>query len=139
VLAVWAVLIFALRSNKSDLLQLSALSVASLLLVYHRFYDAALLVLPLCWYCAHWRELRGVFRMGPVLITPFFFPGGSMLETLQNTGRVSPRLAANWWWNEFVMPHDVWMLLLLALLLILQMGSMSVHRETESVLDQRYK
>jgi hypothetical protein len=124
VLALWAGLTLATRSSKSALLQLSALSVASLLPVYHRFYDAALLVLPLCWYCANWRELRGVFRIGPLLIMAFFFPGGSMLETLQNAGRIPPKFAASWWWNEFVMPHDVWILLLLVLLLLWQMGDM---------------
>jgi hypothetical protein len=63
-----------------------------------------------------------------------------MLETLQNTGRVSPRLAANWWWNEFVMPHDVWMLLLLALLLLWQMGSMPrVHCQSESAVDRPHQ
>jgi hypothetical protein len=129
-LVVWAW--YAGRpGSQTNLLQLSTLAVISLLPVYHRFHDAVLLVMPLCWYSASFRSTRLYSKFGLLLFVPFLAPGGSLLETLRDTGRIPSSIAANWFWNEFVMPHAVWCLLFLAVLLLWEMrrplGSPNLH------------
>jgi len=120
-LVVWAW--YAGRpGSQTNLLQLSTLAVISLLPVYHRFHDAVLLVMPLCWYLASFRSLTRLYsKFGLLLFVPFLAPGGSLLETLRDSGRIPSSIATNWFWNEFVMPHAVWSLLLLAALLLWEM------------------
>jgi hypothetical protein len=109
--------------DELELLGLSAIVVISLLPIYHRFYDAALLVLPLGWLFVSFRMSRILAVLSILLMLPFLIPGGTILQTLQNGGSISDTLANRWWWQMFVMPHEVWMLLLLAILLLYEMIS----------------
>jgi hypothetical protein len=52
---------------------------------------------------------------------PFLIPGGTLLETLQSGGPVPSALGNHWWWKALVMPHQVWMLLYLSVLLLYEM------------------
>jgi hypothetical protein len=104
-----------------ELLDLSAIAVVSLLPVYHRFYDAALLVLPLCWVFASFRRARSWGVLSLLLMLPFAIPGGTLLETMQASGRVSSTWANREWWQVIVMAHQVWMLLFLSILLLCEM------------------
>lgn len=121
--AVWVI---AMRrgSDRDDLelLDLGAIAVVSLLPVYHRFYDAALLVLPLCWVFVSFRRARMLGSLSLLLMIPFLIPGGSLLETIQASGRIPATLASRWWWEMIVMPHQVWMLLFLSILLLYEMN-----------------
>jgi hypothetical protein len=121
---VWAVGMYRLRGHEElELLGLSAIAVVSLLPVYHRFYDAGLLVLPLCWMCISFTRrgprIFGVLSL--LLMLPFLIPGGTLLETIQNSGRIPATLANRWWWQTFVMPHETWALLFLSILLLYEM------------------
>jgi len=117
--------LFAMRrtANQADfeLLDLSAIAIISLLPIYHRFYDAALLVLPLCWVFLSFRKARIFGTLSLLLMLPFLIPGGTILETMQANRRIPLTWASRWWWELFVMPHQVWMLLLLSLLLLYEM------------------
>jgi hypothetical protein len=104
-----------------ELLDLSAIAVISLLPVYHRFYDAALLVLPLCWALASWSRARVAAKLSLVVMLPFLIPGGTLLESLQASGRIPAAWAGRWLWEAVVKPHEVWMLLCLSLLLLYEM------------------
>ena len=106
-----------------ELLDLSAIAVVSLLPVYHRFYDAALLVLPLCWVFASFRKTRVLGTLTLLLMLPFLIPGGTLLETLQHSGRIPSPWASRWWWETIVMPHQVWILFFLSVLLLYEMNS----------------
>jgi len=130
-LAAW--LIIALRRRRSpdsELLELSAPAVISLLPIYHRFYDAALLVLPLVWTFVCFgrgreraRERSRRFAVaGLLLMLPFLIPGGTLLEALQDRGSLPLGLTSHWWWQGLVMPHEVWLLLLLSGLLLYEMA-----------------
>jgi hypothetical protein len=124
VLAVWLVVVWS-RSSRHDeleLLDLSAIAVISLLPVYHRFYDAVLLVLPLCWAFASWRKARLPRILTLLLMVPFLIPGGTILQTMQTNGRIPSTLAERWWWDTIVMPHEIWALFLLSLLLLYAMA-----------------
>jgi len=118
---------FVLAREHADceLLELGALSVSSLLPIYHRFYDASLLILPLCWAFVSLRKtggrMRKVAAAALLLMTPFLIPGGTILETLQGNGRFPVSLTNRAWWQAFVMAHQVWALLLLSLLLLSEM------------------
>jgi Glycosyltransferase family 87 len=122
-LAVWLVLVWK-RNNQDELelLDLSAITVISLLPVYHRFYDAVLLALPLCWVFATFRKARVPGILTLLLIIPFLLPGGTLLQTMQTDGRIPSTLAEHWWWGGIVMPHEVWALFFLSLLLLYEMG-----------------
>jgi hypothetical protein len=105
-----------------EALELGALAVCSLLPVYHRFYDASLLVLPLCWAFVSLARMRGKIRRAAavslLLMATFLIPGGTMLETWQTDGWISATLGSRAWWQAFVMAHQVWVLLLLSGLLL---------------------
>jgi len=123
-LVVWAIVISRSNSSpESELLDLSTIAVVSLLPVYHRFYDAAVLVLPLCWVCLSFRKARPAAVVALLLMLPFAIPGGTILETLQADGRIPAALASHWWWERIVMPHQIWALLFLSILLLFQMLS----------------
>jgi hypothetical protein len=122
-LVVWIVFVWR-RSSQDDfeLLDLSAIAVASLLPIYHRFYDAALLVLPACWVFVSFRKARFFGIIALLLMLPFLIPGGTLLETMQAGGRIPSTLTTRWWWEGIVMPHEIWALLLLSILLLYEIA-----------------
>jgi hypothetical protein len=122
-LCVW--MYFVLRSAKknTDWLGLSAIAVLGLLPVYHRFYDAAVLILPLYWSltCVG-GKLRRDAIVALILMTSFLFPGAAWLQSLVLQGRISEAIVHSWYWDRLVMPHEVWTLLLLSLVLLFAMA-----------------
>ena len=107
--------------NECDLLALSTIAVISVLPVYHRFYDATLLVFPLCWIFVSFRRAHRTSLACLLLLAPFLIPGGTLLETMEISGRIPASLSQHRWWEAFVMPHQAWALLLLSVLLVRQM------------------
>jgi hypothetical protein len=122
-LAAWLVVVWKRNSqDELDLLDLSAIVIASLLPVYHRFYDAVLLVLPLCWVFVSFRKARVFGILTLLLMVPFLIPGGTLLQTMQTNGRIPSTLVGRWWWDTIVMPHEIWSLFFLSLLLLYEMA-----------------
>jgi glycosyl transferase family 87 len=115
-LACWAVLGFRQR-RQSDLLQISAISVLSLLAAYHRFYDAGLLILPLAWALMIAKK-RSTAAWTMAALVPFFVPGQTVLIDLASRGCIPSAVTHAWWWNTVVLTHEVWDLMLLAVLLL---------------------
>ena len=119
-LCVWIFLVVRVNEHGSDLLSLGAVSTLSLLPVYHRFYDAALLVVPLCW-CMNgtFNGLRSrTANIALLLMAPFLVPGAAFLQQLSTRGRPPEAVTHTWWWNCIAMPHETWVLLLLGLVLL---------------------
>jgi len=113
---------------------LSVLAVLSLLVVYHRFYDATLLFIPLVWVATRFvqKPLGVVFWVSVIMLLPFLVPGPAMLYLLVREGMVSPMVSNSWWWRSLVMPHEVWALCgLLACLLWTMAVEQAKHREAE--------
>ena len=107
------------RHGRPELLALSSISVVALLPVYHRFYDAALLAVPLCWCIAAIAgPARSVARATLILMTPLLLPGTAILEQMAARGRISDAVTRSWWWNAIAMPHETWTLVLLFLVLL---------------------
>lgn len=119
--------------SENDFLQLSAIVVISLLPVYHRFYDASLLIVPVRYFIAGIGIRRVPSLLGLALIIPFFVPGGSLLQVLQDNGQISPVLTKAWWWSLIVMPHQIWCLLLLSVLLLYCLSRTEVSSAASSI------
>jgi hypothetical protein len=117
---IWLVVMLRRGSKNNDaLLTLSTLAVLSLFPVYHRFYDAFLLIFPLCWSLREISGARNKFAWWAfLLMLPFLVPGGSALEQLQASGKIPRAIVDSWWWTAIVMPHQIWFLLFLSLLLL---------------------
>jgi hypothetical protein len=123
------------QDDGPELLSLGAIAIISLLPVYHRFYDAGLLVVPLCWCIAHIAgRSKRVARVALLLMIPFLAPGTAFLQQLALHGRIPYAVAHSWWWDRVVMPHETWTLLLLCLILLyaIKLGPPSQSREMEA-------
>jgi len=115
------------RHAASELLEISAISVISLIPVYHRFYDAGLLIWPLAWSLLLAGK-RSTVAVTVTAIAPFLVPGPALLTELARTGRIPAAVANNWWWNAIVLSHEAWDLILLAVLLLYFMARGSSER-----------
>jgi hypothetical protein len=107
------------KVRDTDLLSLSALAIISLLPIYHRFYDATLLIFPLAWSLTALRGRTSAIARGVLLTIIFVFlvPGAATIERLQAAGHFAS-VRNHWWWNMFVLPHASWSIVLLTLLLL---------------------
>ncbi len=127
----------ASNRNRNELLELSAIAVISLLPIYHRPYDASLLILPLAWsFAVLSGRLKLLARGSLALILPFLVPGGSALEKLQRTGRLSA-LQHSHLWTETAMPHQSWCLFFLSWVLLLALwlaGARPAEEAAEKVV-----
>ncbi len=121
-ICTWLYLVLKANRYDSELLPLGAVSIISLLPVYHRFYDAALLVVPLCWCIARvGSRPNRIPKIAVLLMVPFLAPGTALLQQLVARGQVSGAVTNSWWWNRVVMPHQTWTLLSLCLVLLFGM------------------
>jgi Glycosyltransferase family 87 len=116
---VWIYCVIRKGDRAPEFLCLGAISVVALLPVYHRFYDAALLAVPLCWCIANVGSDSKIFaRLALAIMTPFLFPGSAFLQQMAVQGRVPASLTNSWLWNCVLVPHETWALLLMSSLLI---------------------
>lgn len=117
-LAALVVFMLQRRGGVPASLQVSAFAAISLLPVYHRFYDASLLVFPLLWSLSVEAKGMQFYRRSVlVLLVPFAAPVAWALENLQNANRIPTFLTRMRCWEPLVLGHEIWALLLLALLL----------------------
>jgi hypothetical protein len=122
---VWLFLLTRRERHFDSLVALCALAVLSLLPIYHRIYDASLLILPLAWsFTALTGPTRNSAKRALVLLAIFLVPGGTALERLAYSGYFAA-VQHRWWWDAFVMPHQVWALLILVVVLLQAMRAES--------------
>jgi len=125
-----AIAIVLARGATDVLLVTSTVAVWTLLVGYHRFYDGALLALPVAWAI---RELaRGAARAVPwgvlALTAPFLIPGAWMLQLAAERGVVPGWLATSWFFDVVALRHQIWALFAMhAVLLIALAGRRSGH------------
>jgi hypothetical protein len=118
---IWIYIVTRRTNRGQELLSLATISVIALLPVYHRFYDAALLIVLLAWSVGH--SSKAIARFSLLLMTPFLLPGAAFLEQQAAKGRIGDTIAQSRWWNTIVMPHETWCLLLLSLILLYEMST----------------
>lgn len=115
--AAWRLL--RARAAGVELLALGALCVASLLAMYHRTYDAFLLAMPLVAVLAWWDRIAVPLRVAlGACFAVFLQPGAPLLQTLELAGLVPAWLSGSGAWRIFLVPHQIWALLVLELLLV---------------------
>jgi hypothetical protein len=123
---IWLFLFFRSGNQHDVLLELSTFAVLSLMPVYHRFYDASLLIFPLAWSITNLTAQGSVRTMArsvlAVIIVIFLVPGGTILEQFQQAGHFAA-VQNYWWWKTLILPHESWSILLLGLLLLRAMQS----------------
>lgn len=115
------------QEDERELLALSIGAAGGLLIAYHRFYDAAVLLLPLGWLVwalvtpegrrfgwTRWLVLLGLL--------PFFAPGAAALHTWTQSGRVPHWLGDHVLWDTFVVHHQAWALVWLTGSLVVAMA-----------------
>ncbi len=125
---VWLILVVRNRTERSELLALSAIAVIGLLPVYHRLYDASILAIPLCWALSQRANWGTTAKYVFALIVPFAIPGAALLQQGAWLGYI-PAAWTRWWgWERIVMPHETWILLALSIVLLHGMAK----RTTES-------
>jgi hypothetical protein len=124
ILAIWYLRVFRSKSlqGRDQLLMLAGLAAVSLLPIYHRVYDAALLTTALAWALA---ELDGPRRrISIVLLIPmavFLIPYDFTATLGHHLHRLAD-LAAKSWWQTWIAPHYAWGLLLLTIAILVAMG-----------------
>ena len=119
-IGVWFLHVVRRRRQPLSILDLSSGVVISLLPVYHRVYDASLLLLPLAWALSEGQARTWWHRVTVLAcVMPFLAPGGTWLELQAGAGRIPQAVTQAWWWNALVMPHQVWALLVMATALLL--------------------
>lgn len=108
------------ESRESKLLFASVLSLLTLLMAYHRYYDAVLLALPLAWSLARLSSWpRRSAQVALMLLIPLSVSGVGALNVLIRKGWIQPRVSDQWWWGGLVMAHQVWLLCGLTVWLLL--------------------
>jgi hypothetical protein len=135
-LGIW---FWAVLRNPScpEALALGSLLALSFLPIYHRVYDIGILTLTLCWALGRASEPFGLLRRTTViLMLLFLIPertfGAFSMAYLPATVR------STMWWSMIVLPHSVWILLLLNIVLLCALaqlrlvheGSRSDHKRT---------
>lgn len=121
--SVWIYWVFRTEQRAPELLSLGAISALALLPVYHRFYDAALLVVPLCWCVDNFiGPSKRIARVSLLCMAPFFVPGAAFLEQLAAIGRVPASVVQSFAWDGLLMPHETWALLMLFVVLLYGMS-----------------
>lgn len=107
------------RRQDRELLALSFVAVAGLLVTYHRYYDAVLLAFPIAWgigAVAGSSRREGVVVL--LLCADFVLPFQTAFHDLQLDGRVPGWFTASPIWDTVVMTQHVWALVLMAITLL---------------------
>jgi len=101
------------------LMSASMVAVLSLLFIYHRYYDAVLLLFPLAWAVGRLgnrRDDRPGWLMLALLL-PFMVNSASAMYWLDYSGRMPAWLTGSAFWRVAIIPHQGWAVLLMGVLL----------------------
>jgi hypothetical protein len=123
--------------GRGEIVSLAMVAVVTLLVAYHRFYDAAVLVFPLAAAVRVLSEAGNGARARRaawgvvVLLGLFVVPITGQLLVLELHGwtvagrhfELPPGVAKSLVWNFVVMPHEVWALLAMAVLMVVMRGA----------------
>lgn len=106
--------------GRGELTSASFVAVIAMLVVYHRMYDAVVLLLPAAWLVRELAARRpGVLQGAAGLgLAAYLLPGASLLNSLAASGRLPATVVEAGWFQRLVMPHAVLALLGLAAVLL---------------------
>jgi len=119
---IWIALVLQDEHKANSLLSLGTIAVIGLLPLYHRFYDASVLAVALCWCLSRQNTIKNVGNTSLLLMAPFLVPGAAILQKAARRGNIPESWTHSWWWDRILMPHQTWLLLLLSLMLLYAMA-----------------
>ncbi|MBW8869500.1 MAG: hypothetical protein JF563_01765 [Acidobacteriales bacterium] len=106
-------------AHQSRLLDLAILSAAMLVPLYHRFYDAGLLIFAVAWAIKELSISASKYAiLTLVAATPFLIPGAAVLRFLAKNNSAVAGLSETFWWKFLIAPHQAWMVLIILTVLL---------------------
>lgn len=107
--------------GRHELVSLSMVAVVSLMIVYHRFYDAVLLVFPLALAVSGLLSpgRRGLYAALLVLVALFALPSAAILAEAAKRGMIPAGLSGTRLWEHLILPHQALALPAMAAVLLL--------------------
>ena len=129
----WAIHYRKMEGAEASLFNLAVVGTISLLPFYHRFYDGCLLLFPLAWAVTQVRgRQRKIARNVLIVAVPFALPGAAVLQALAGGNSILHDLAQKWWWQFLIAPHQVWIILAMAVLLLAAQAKTAAADSVES-------
>jgi hypothetical protein len=106
--------------SRSELLSLSMVGAASLMIIYHRSYDAMVLLFPMALLAQRLAAgRRGLAEVAlAACLAVFFVPGPTALDWLADQGRIPASIVQSPLWNGLLIPHAAITILILAVALV---------------------
>lgn len=126
VYAIWLIellLVLKLRKNSGYpfdvLLDISAIAIISLLPMYHRNYDASLLLIVVTFCFEALRTTYAIYgKIILIMMTIFVIPGPSILKYLESHYNFIKNVSHLWFWEIIIVPHHAIMIFILSIILI---------------------
>lgn len=119
VIAVGAVVLARRIPRANELVVLALIAVLSLLVAYHRYYDAVILTLPIAWAVSAWRTGQRILAaLVLTLCADFLVPAQTALNTVENRQILPAEFTDGFLWRSVIMTQHVWALVLLAAVLL---------------------
>jgi hypothetical protein len=107
------------REERRDLLAIAVIAPLSLLVVYHRYYDAVLLAFPIAWALSRWEAgERRLAAATLLLCADFLLPAQTALHEVQQRQILPLAVTDNPIWTSILMTQHVWALVLLVPVLL---------------------
>ena len=113
------------RDDRTELLTLSMACPLALLLVYHRVYDAVMLLLPVAWAIGMLQSAnrtetsnRRIAWLALVMTSAFLLPTSAILHALEQRGTIPAGFVDTIVYQLVIQPHQVWAMIGLSLMLI---------------------
>lgn len=107
------------QEHPGDLLAITMVSTMGLMLVYHRSYDAIVLLAGLAWALGAWKRQR---RLHAALVAMacgvFALPLTGLFATLVGKGVIPASIASSDLWRTGIMGHQSWTLVIVGVLLV---------------------
>ena len=102
-----------------ELLSLSVVAVLGLMVTYHRYYDAVVLVLPIAWAIGVLDTERRSYGIGVLaLCATYLVPIQTALIAAENGGWIAPSIADSFVWDAVLLPLHAWVLAILSAVLM---------------------
>ncbi len=97
------------REGRSELLGVSLGVGLCLMIVYHRYYDATLLLIPVAWAITTLPRARLVPITLLAAIAPFAIPGGAALYVAADRGIIPNAITSTALWTDGLLLHQAWL------------------------------
>jgi Glycosyltransferase family 87 len=114
----------------TSILSMACLSAIVLLPIYHRYYDATLLLLPLCWYVAEYRPEKLRQKLSSLLWLLFLAPAAVPIRMILGRG-----MTENRWLDAFLRSGANWSVLLLAVFMLIELRRACREGENLAIIE----